>query len=146
MQKIHIYGAYAGLVPFGLLSLLIVFGVYMDLPTDPLAAMLLFYSGMIACFSAGKHWLPSMKNKDTRQAIIALAPSIICLLLFFVAFRWTPVPALIGTALVIGALYRADMIYLPEAKKTDGYPNFRLRLTAISAGFLVISALALMFD
>lgn len=146
MQKIHIYGAYAGLVPFALLTLLIVFGVYMNLPTDPLAAMLLFYAGMIASFIGGKHWLPSMKNKDNRQAAIALAPSVILLVLFFVAFAWSPVPALIGTALVLGALYRADVIYLPEAKKTEGYQNFRLRLTAISAGLLLVSALALMFD
>lgn len=145
MQKIHIYSGYGGLVPFGLLALAIVYGVYAGLPTDPPAAILLFYAATIASFMGGKHWLPSMKNKDNRQAVIAMAPVVISLVLFVLAFLWSAIPALIGMALVIGALYRADILYLPEAQKTKGYQEFRLRLTAISAGFLLIAALALVF-
>jgi hypothetical protein len=145
MQKIHLYGGYAGLAPFALLALAIVFGTVKGIPTDAPAAVLLAYGGMVLSFLGGIHWLPSIESGNTRQAGLALGTCAVSLVLFVLAFLVTPSLSLAGMALCFGVLYRADAVLLPASATIKGYRGFRLKLTAIAAGLLLISALALVF-
>lgn len=145
MLKIHFYGGYAGLLPFVLLVLAIILGVVQGVDTDAPVAVLLAYSGMIASFLGGTHWLPSLINGNSKQAALALAPSVVALVLFVLAFLITPSLSLFGMAIMFGVLYRADMVLLPESFAIAGYKKFRLNLSAIVGGLLLVAAIAVLF-
>lgn len=145
MQKIHLYGGYAGLAPFVLLTLAVVWAAANGAPTDAPAAVLLAYGTMVLSFLGGVHWLPAIESGNRRQAWLALGTCAACLILFVLAFLMVPSVSLIGMALLFWVLYRADAILLPGTQGIPGYPVFRLRLTAVASILLFIAALALFF-
>ncbi|MCD8496963.1 MAG: DUF3429 domain-containing protein [Alphaproteobacteria bacterium] len=145
MQKIHIYGGYAGILPSFLLTLAIIYGAANGIPTDAPAAILLAYSGMIIAFFGGAHWLPGIKAGNARQVAVAMGAPALSLVLFILAFLFWPSVSLLGMVLIFGVLYRADAVLLPEALAIDGYQAFRQRFTIGAGALLLVAAIAMIF-
>ena len=146
MQKLRniplykIYG-YAGILPFVLILLgLMVFSD--DTPrTLYLDMMLLCYSGLILNFLAGIHWPMAVKERDNIRLSLAMAPTIICFGLVYAGLTYSPLWPLLVIFILFWHQYLIDRKYYSLLDFADGYLKFRLRLTSIVSGLVLLSFL-----
>ena len=146
MQKLRalplykIYG-YAGIIPFVLfLAGLMVFSN--DTPrTLYLDMMLLCYSGLILSFLAGAHWPMAVKGRDNIRLSLSMAPTVICILLIYMGLTYTPLWPLLAVFVLFWHQYLIDRKYYSLLDFADGYLAFRLRITSIVSGLVLVSFL-----
>ena len=145
---------YAGALPFILCALgLLVFHGALG---TALLSVQLIYAGLILSFLGGVHWVHAFPRSSEGQMLLAIAPSILALILNSLAFLslfsgwFSPIlQTLICTFTLIIYLfgfifmYATDLQSLDQEEFPDDYMDFRLKVTILVCAALGVSAMAI---
>jgi hypothetical protein len=137
----------AGLIPFGALALLVMFG--RDLGLDGLAIRvarhaLMTYAAVILSFMSGVNWglaiaVPS-GSRLWRRLTLSVLPALVAWVFLVVPFE--SYQSLLGLAFALALLLTHDLWAVARSEAPDWYGRLRLLLTSIAALALVAAAIA----
>lgn len=118
---------YAGLIPFLLLNIALLFDAY---PTSLIYILFTQYSAVLLSFFGGIHWYDAISsNKSGHQMYIAMLPTIIgWLCLTQTGAHW--VLGVLSASYVLMMFYDKQVLTLPKTMVVD-YTKLRMTLTTI---------------
>jgi hypothetical protein len=132
--------SYAGLLPFGGLAVLLVFGTSQW--TSLTAKALLAYGGLIASFLGGIHWSIAQRGGSTKAAtglyLWGVTPSLVAWCAVVIPFS----PGLILVSALLVCCYGVDRIVYPRQGLAHWVP-LRGRLTIVATLSCLVSPIAI---
>ena len=140
MRRMPIIFGYAGIIPFLLITLFMVFSDMVGQNLKSGAILQVAYAAMILSFLGGAHWGQAIPRNHEKQIKFSMLPTIAGFCLFLLAVFGFDFSALIGTAGMFYAVYVADKKMMPVDLMPPGFFKFRRNLTFIVIALLLISA------
>ncbi len=130
---------YAGILPFAFMLLALIIYATDTMHTLFFAMLLIGYSTLILSFLSAIHWPYAIKDNDKTRLILAMIPTLICFGLLYVGLRFSPLWPLPILAVLFWHQYLIDRKYFTLLEFPHGYLKFRLRVTSIVSGLILMS-------
>lgn len=141
MNRLPVLYGYAGIIPFAIIALTMMFVDVTSSEELKAGGMLqVAYGAMILSFLGGIHWGQAIPRHHTRQITFSMIPTIAGFVMFILAVFGLVFTALIGTAVMFFVVYEADKRMMPVEYLPPGYFRYRRNLTFIVVGLLIVTA------
>ena len=151
MPKLYKILGYAGAIPFVFCAFELLRMTQLDPAQNSaffrmqsiIALTQLAYAGLIASFLSGVHWAHALPKENNAQALLAMIPTILSLVLFIAA----GVMGFIASSLLIASIgfkliFVMDKKFLEPDWLPHDYFKFRMIITLIACTSLLLSAIS----